>query len=167
MQEFGVRLVRVALQPGDGEPGGPEVRQKVGRLGGGRGRPRAPFFLGEFEGPVDDRLFPRPDRPAGHVQSDGGDPGDTDRPRDGCGTLSVGAAGEQNGHLTKRTYAKTIKSQRIDDRAWTGIQITTAAGLCAIVDMVREGSLPQQGLVKMEQVDYDAFLSNRFGRYYA
>ena len=81
--------------------------------------------------------------------------------------IYVGATGEQNGHLTKRTYAKTIKSQRIDDRAWTGIQITTAAGLCAIVDMVREGSLPQQGLVKMEQVDYDAFLSNRFGRYYA
>ena len=81
--------------------------------------------------------------------------------------IYVGAAGEQNGHLTKRTYAKTIKSQRIDGQDWTGIQITTAAGLCAVVDMVRDGSLPQQGFVRMEQVDYEAFLQNRFGRYYA
>jgi hypothetical protein len=39
--------------------------------------------------------------------------------------------------------------------------------VCAIVDMVREGKLPQQGFIKMEHVGYPEFLQNRFGRYYA
>ena len=40
-------------------------------------------------------------------------------------------------------------------------------GVCGVVDMMREGKLPQSGLVRMEQVSYPDFLANRFGQYYA
>jgi saccharopine dehydrogenase-like NADP-dependent oxidoreductase len=81
--------------------------------------------------------------------------------------IFVSATGQYLGKLNERTYAKTIYHQKIDGENWSGIQITTAAGVTAIVDMVRSGELPQSGLLKMESVDYDKFLANRFGKYYA
>jgi saccharopine dehydrogenase-like NADP-dependent oxidoreductase len=81
--------------------------------------------------------------------------------------IFVSATGMYHGRLTERTYAKTIYHQKIDGENWSGIQITTAAGVTAIVDLLREGKLPSQGLLKMEDVDYEAFLQNQFGKYYA
>ena len=48
----------------------------------------------------------------------------------------------------------------------SAIQITTAAGVCAVVDLFREGRLPQQGFIRQEQVELPAFLANRFGSAY-
>ncbi len=81
--------------------------------------------------------------------------------------IFVSATGKYHGRLTERTYAKTIYHQQIDGENWSGIQITTAAGITGIVDLVRAGKLPTAGLLKMEEVDYAAFLENRFGKYYA
>jgi saccharopine dehydrogenase-like NADP-dependent oxidoreductase len=81
--------------------------------------------------------------------------------------IFVSATGKVQGRLTERTYAKTIYHQLIDGENWSGIQLTTAAGVTGIVDLVREGRLPTSGLLKMETVDYEAFLQNRFGRHYA
>jgi saccharopine dehydrogenase-like NADP-dependent oxidoreductase len=81
--------------------------------------------------------------------------------------IFVSATGNYHGRLTQRIYAKTIYHQKIDGENWSGIQITTAAGVTAIVDMLREGKLPASGLLRMETVDYEAFLQNRFGKYYA
>jgi len=81
--------------------------------------------------------------------------------------IFVSATGQFHGRLTQRIYAKTIYHQKIDGENWSGIQITTAAGVTAIVDLLREGKLPTSGLLKMETVDYEAFLQNRFGKYFA
>ena len=81
--------------------------------------------------------------------------------------IFVSATGQYRGRLAERTYAKTIYHQNIDGRNWSGIQITTAAGVCAIVDLLHEGKLPGEGFLKMEDVDYEQFLANRFGKYYA
>jgi saccharopine dehydrogenase-like NADP-dependent oxidoreductase len=81
--------------------------------------------------------------------------------------IYVCAIGEKNGKLTELTYAKIVKDQVIDGQHWTGIQITTAAGITGVLDLMAQGKLPTQGLVKMEDVSYDAFLQNRFGKYYA
>lgn len=81
--------------------------------------------------------------------------------------IFVSATGKYHGRLTERTYAKTIYHQVIDGENWSGIQITTAAGVTGIVDMVRAGQLPTSGFLKMESVDCEQFLKNRFGKYYA
>jgi len=80
--------------------------------------------------------------------------------------IFVSATGQYRGRLAERTYAKTIYHQEIDGKNWSGIQITTAAGVCAIVDMLQSGQVPDSGFLKMEDVDYEQFLQNRFGRYY-
>lgn len=81
--------------------------------------------------------------------------------------IFVSATGQYRGRLAERTYAKTIYHREIDGRNWSGIQITTAAGVCAIVDMLNAGQLPDSGFLKMEDVAYEQFLKNRFGKYYA
>ena len=46
-------------------------------------------------------------------------------------------------------------------------EITTAAGICAMVDLLVQGKLPQSGFVRQEQAALPDFLANRFGSYYA
>ncbi|MEQ8764448.1 MAG: saccharopine dehydrogenase C-terminal domain-containing protein [Planctomycetota bacterium] len=81
--------------------------------------------------------------------------------------IFVSAVGEYLGRLTERTYAKTIYHQEIDGENWSGIQVTTSAGVCALVDLLFEGKLPGKGFIKQEQVPWTDFITNRFGRYYA
>ena len=40
-------------------------------------------------------------------------------------------------------------------------------GICAALDLVAQGALPQRGFVGQEAIDLDAFINNRFGRVYA
>ncbi|MBI3452378.1 MAG: saccharopine dehydrogenase NADP-binding domain-containing protein [Rhodospirillales bacterium] len=79
----------------------------------------------------------------------------------------VTVTGTQAGRLTQETYAKKIYGREIGGRKWSAIQTTTAAALCAMVDLGREGRLRAHGFVRQEETALDAFLANRFGRYYA
>lgn len=81
--------------------------------------------------------------------------------------IFVSATGMFRGKRTEATYARTIYHQEIDGQNWSGIQITTAAGVCAVADMLLQGELPQKGFVRQEDVDYTKFIANRFGKYYA
>jgi saccharopine dehydrogenase-like NADP-dependent oxidoreductase len=81
--------------------------------------------------------------------------------------IYVSAIGMVRGKLTERTYANAVLHKVIDGEEWTGIQITTAAGVCAVLDLLMQGRIPQQGFVRMEQIAYPDFIANRFGRHYA
>lgn len=76
------------------------------------------------------------------------------------------ASGWRRGQLVQLSDARKIYSQSIRGESWSAIQITTAAGVCAMVDMLAEGHLPSSGLVRQEDVGLSAFLANRFGRYF-
>jgi saccharopine dehydrogenase-like NADP-dependent oxidoreductase len=39
--------------------------------------------------------------------------------------------------------------------------------VCAVLDMLKDGKVPQKGFVKMEDVSYTDFIANRFGQQYA
>lgn len=79
----------------------------------------------------------------------------------------VTVSGYQEGRLTQKTYSKKIYDTEISGRRWSAIQRTTAAGVCAVVDLFRDQALPQQGLVCQEDVSLDKFLANRIGKHYA
>jgi saccharopine dehydrogenase-like NADP-dependent oxidoreductase len=81
--------------------------------------------------------------------------------------IFVTVTGTRENRLTQETYAKKVYAREIEGRLMSAIQITTAAGVCAVVDLHRQGLLPARGFVRQEQVDLDAFLANRFGRHYA
>jgi saccharopine dehydrogenase-like NADP-dependent oxidoreductase len=79
----------------------------------------------------------------------------------------VTVSGQQHGQLTQESYAKKVYAHEVEGQLMSAIQITTAAGICAMVDMLVAGKLPRKGFVRQEQADLAAFLANRFGRVYA
>jgi saccharopine dehydrogenase-like NADP-dependent oxidoreductase len=72
----------------------------------------------------------------------------------------------RDGGLVQEVFARKIFAERDGPRPQSAIQITTAAGVCAAVDLFREGALPQRGFIRQEQVELPAFLANRFGAAY-
>ena len=79
----------------------------------------------------------------------------------------VNVSGYKEGKLVQETYANKIYSQVINGKQWSAIQITTAAGICAALDLLAEGKLPQKGFVRQEDINFDDFIGNRFGQYYS
>ncbi|WP_020471701.1 saccharopine dehydrogenase family protein [Zavarzinella formosa] len=74
--------------------------------------------------------------------------------------------GWRKGRFVQKSEAKKIYQQTIDGEVWSAIQVTTAAAMCAVVDLHVAGRLPTSGFVRQEDVDYREFLANRFGRHY-
>ncbi len=76
------------------------------------------------------------------------------------------ATGQRDGQMVQLWDARKIYHQEHGDEVWSAIQITTAAGICASLDLHLSGHLPASGFVRQEQVDFKAFLANRFGKNY-
>jgi saccharopine dehydrogenase-like NADP-dependent oxidoreductase len=72
------------------------------------------------------------------------------------------------GELRQESDVRKIYS-RVDEsgRRWSAIQITTASAICAVLDLVSEGRLPQAGFIHHDEVDFNEFVANRFGRNFA
>jgi saccharopine dehydrogenase-like NADP-dependent oxidoreductase len=79
----------------------------------------------------------------------------------------VTVTGQRDGRHVQETYARQIYGQTVARTERTAIQVTTAAGICAMLDLLHAGALPQAGFVRQEDVDLSTFLANRFGRVYA
>jgi saccharopine dehydrogenase-like NADP-dependent oxidoreductase len=75
-------------------------------------------------------------------------------------------SGWRNGQHVQLTDARKIYHQEVHGEHWSAIQITTAAGVCAMVDFAFDGTLDASGFVPQESVTLTAFLKNRFGQYY-
>jgi saccharopine dehydrogenase-like NADP-dependent oxidoreductase len=80
--------------------------------------------------------------------------------------IFVTASGEKDGKLIQESYTKKVPYGRVGRLDLAAIQITTAAALCAAVDLQRGGKLPRKGFVKQEDVSLADFLENRFGKHY-
>jgi saccharopine dehydrogenase-like NADP-dependent oxidoreductase len=78
----------------------------------------------------------------------------------------VTVSGMKNGVLLQEVFARKIFAERDAKAPLSAIQITTAAGICAAVDLYREGKLPKRGFIRQEEVALPDFLANRFGRAY-
>ncbi|MES2363128.1 MAG: saccharopine dehydrogenase family protein [Pseudomonadota bacterium] len=79
----------------------------------------------------------------------------------------VTVSGQREGRLTQETYAHKVYSQVVDGALRSAIQITTAAGICTVLDLLANGGLPAQGFVRQEEIALADFLANRFGSAYA
>lgn len=78
----------------------------------------------------------------------------------------VSVTGRKEGVLLEDNYLKKVYPQEIAGMHWSAIQVTTASGVCAVVDMVLGHSNEYRGLVLQENLDLEVFLANRFGQYY-
>ena len=79
----------------------------------------------------------------------------------------VAVTGTQDGQLREENYVNKIYPQVIAGRLWSAIQVTTAAGITAVVDLVLESRGRYRGFVAQEQFRLTDILANRFGHHYA
>ena len=79
----------------------------------------------------------------------------------------VTVSGLKDGRLLQETYANKIYGRESGGVPCSAIQITTASGICAVLDLLASGKLPARGFVRQEEVSLKAFLANRFGAAYA
>jgi saccharopine dehydrogenase-like NADP-dependent oxidoreductase len=79
----------------------------------------------------------------------------------------VTVTGERGGRHVQETYARKLYGQTVAGVERTAIQVTTAAGICAMLDLLVDGSLRGDGFRRQEEVPLQTFLANRFGRVYA
>ena len=76
-------------------------------------------------------------------------------------------AGKQDGQLREENYVNKVYPQVIAGRLWSAIQVTTAAGITAVVDLVLASPRKYKGFVAQEQFSLPEILDNRFGQFYA
>jgi len=81
--------------------------------------------------------------------------------------IYITVEGIKDGVLTEKSYSKIIYPQVIRGLEWSAIQVSTASGVCAIVDLVLGQSNEYHGLILQENFRLSDVLSNRFGQYYA
>ncbi|MGH3946775.1 MAG: saccharopine dehydrogenase C-terminal domain-containing protein [Pseudonocardiaceae bacterium] len=78
----------------------------------------------------------------------------------------VSVSGTRDGVLTQETFARKVYPADVGGRRLSAIQLTTAAGICAMADLVREEKLPTSGIVEPQECALEEFLANRFGSLY-
>jgi len=81
--------------------------------------------------------------------------------------IFVTVSGRRNGRLIQETYANKVYNCQVANRLRSAIQVTTASGICAVLDLLAGSHLPAQGFIRQEDIPLDAFLANRFGAAYA
>lgn len=78
----------------------------------------------------------------------------------------VTVSGTRGGKLVQDTYASKIYSREIGGVMRSAIQITTAAGITGVLDLLATGKIRDHGFVRQEDIDLKLFLENRFGSLY-
>ena len=64
--------------------------------------------------------------------------------------IFVSVSGWRDARLTQETSAKKVYAHEVEGRLMSAIQLTTASGICAMVDLHAKGQLPQTGFVRQE-----------------
>jgi len=85
--------------------------------------------------------------------------------RDDFTLISVRGLGTVDGRLEERTFWRKVEGRLIGAHFFTGIEVSTAAGVCGVLHAVLEEGTAEQ-FVRVEDVSYERFMSSPFGRYY-
>ncbi|MCX7114953.1 MAG: saccharopine dehydrogenase NADP-binding domain-containing protein [Gammaproteobacteria bacterium] len=81
--------------------------------------------------------------------------------------MYVSVQGHLEGEYREKSYLKKIYPMMLRGLEWSAIQVSTAAGVCAVVDLVLEDPKKYRGFVLQEQFNLKQVLMNRFGQYFA
>lgn len=79
----------------------------------------------------------------------------------------VTVEGIKHGELSEKSYVKKVYPATIHGLEWSAIQVSTASGICAVIDLVLGEANEYRGLVLQENFHLSAVLANRFGQYYS
>jgi saccharopine dehydrogenase-like NADP-dependent oxidoreductase len=80
--------------------------------------------------------------------------------------IHASAEGQMQGRLIREEFVNAYRPIEIGGRRWRAISWTTAASACAVIELVSNGSLPEKGFIKQEEIALDKFTATRNGRLY-
>jgi len=80
--------------------------------------------------------------------------------------IHVSSEGEIDGHLQRKEFVRGYRPIEIAGASQTAISWTTSASVVAVIEMVRDGTLPDHGFLKQEDIPLDAFLATKTGSLY-
>ena len=80
--------------------------------------------------------------------------------------VHVSAEGHADGRLEREEFVRAYTPIDVAGESRTAIAWTTSASVCAVIQMVRDGSLPAQGFLKQEDIPLAAFLKTSTGALY-
>jgi saccharopine dehydrogenase-like NADP-dependent oxidoreductase len=81
--------------------------------------------------------------------------------------IYVAVNGVKEGDFFEENYVKKIYPTNISGKLWSSIQITTAAGICSVFDIIMQDIDNYRGFITQETIELDAVVNNRFGTYFA
>ena len=81
--------------------------------------------------------------------------------------IYAAVTGMQDGEFREENYVNKVYPQVVAGRLWSAIQVTTAAGICSVIDLVLSDTNRIKGFVAQEEFSLTDILNNRFGQYYA
>jgi saccharopine dehydrogenase (NAD+, L-lysine-forming) len=68
--------------------------------------------------------------------------------------------------LFKEEFVRAYYPKKIAGQEWRAISWTTACSICAVIELVSKGKLPQKGFIKQEDISLTEFLKTKNGSYY-
>lgn len=74
--------------------------------------------------------------------------------------------GHQEGNLLREEFVRAYYPQLITGQMWRAISWTTAGAVCAVVNLVACGKLPEKGFIKQEEIPLNAFFETPTGALY-
>jgi saccharopine dehydrogenase-like NADP-dependent oxidoreductase len=80
--------------------------------------------------------------------------------------IYAAVTGMQDGEFREENYVNKVYPEVVSGRLWSAIQITTAAGVCSVMDIVLSSKPQRSGFIPQEEFGLQEILSNRFGEYY-
>ena len=81
--------------------------------------------------------------------------------------IYVAVNGLKDGDFFEENYVKKVYPAEIGNKFWSSIQVTTAAGVCSVFDIIMQDTSAYHGFVAQEAIELDSVINNRFGKYFA
>jgi len=81
--------------------------------------------------------------------------------------VHASAEGWKRERLFRDEFVRSYYPIEIAGTACRAIAWTTAASVCAVLELVADGTLPAQGFIKQEEIPLEKFLETRNGKLYA
>ena len=81
--------------------------------------------------------------------------------------IYTSVTGLRKGELFEENFVQKIYPRSIAGKLWSAIQVTTAAGICSVMELVFEQPEQYRGFVTQETFDLSSILANRFGKVFA
>jgi saccharopine dehydrogenase (NAD+, L-lysine-forming) len=80
--------------------------------------------------------------------------------------IFINGIGMRDGRREQINFKRAVHATELFGRIWPAIELTTAAGVCAMVDQHRTGALRQVGFVRQEECSLSTFNQTLFGLAY-